>query len=582
MLLGAGISRSTGVKTAWEVLQELIRRASVVAGETVAQDPITWWTETTGEAPTYPAVLAEVASTQDERRALLTEFFVRSPSELADGVKVPSEGHQAVARLVAAGLVRVILTTNFDLLVEEALRANGIEPVVASTPEAIEGMEPLHAQRCVVVHLHGDYLNPGILNTEDELGSYAPATERRIQQVFDEYGLIVIGWSAAWDRALVALLKAAAPPRYASWWVEPGPLSPHQVDLVAARSAEHIGATADAGLTAIADTCDALADLKARSDPIAAGAAVAAAKGDLARPGPSIRTHDRLRAELERVASCETVRPLNFDGDSSERERRVDGLLGTSEVALALVASVAYWGDEATDRWWFGSIERFAHRQHVSGDTLMINLARAPAVLVMYAAGVAATAAERWGLVGRLLTEPVTETHTGGQLLPVALALRPDDVGLPGGALRVSRVLWPLFVDLLGLDVAAYVDAWERFEYLHHLTYADARLRAVDGIYGGMTGWLPHMRAEGLGASESRATPDLWFEHEVLSNNHHPLLSGGWLPPQNARNAQLDFARSFAEFTRHADDELLGPRGGMLPSNRHYPGSYDEDPRPPA
>jgi hypothetical protein len=59
--------------------------------------------------------------------------------------------------------VRLILTTNFDLLIETALRQAGIEPVVVSTPDAIANMAPLHAQQCVVIHLHGDYKSPGVL-----------------------------------------------------------------------------------------------------------------------------------------------------------------------------------------------------------------------------------------------------------------------------------------------------------------------------------------------------------------------------------------------------------------------------------
>jgi YD repeat-containing protein len=143
---------------------------------------------------------------------------------------------------------------------------------------------------------------------------------------------------------------------------------------------------------------------------------------------------------------------------------------------------------------------------------MLIHLTRAPAAPVMHAAGVAAAAAERWDVVGRLLTEPRTETHTGGELLPVPLALPPDEVGLPGGAEQINRILWPLCVEHLGLDTASFVDGWERFEYLHHLLWVDACLREVKSVFGGSLGWAPFLRSEGLGASENRASVDLWFE----------------------------------------------------------------------
>ncbi len=254
--------------------------------------------------------------------------------------------------------------------------------------------------------------------------------------------------------------------------------------------------------------------------------------------------------------------------------------MAESEVALALVAALAYWGDPSTDRWWFGSIERLGQRLHVGGDTMLIHLTRAPAALVMYAAGVAAAAAERWDVVGRLLTEPRTETHTGGELLPVPLALPPDEVGLPGGAEQINRILWPLCVEHLGLDTASFVDGWERFEYLHHLVWADACLREVKGVFGGSLGWAPFLRAEGLGAPENRASVDLWFEAAVLGRDHQ-LVSEAWLLPRgNAENAQLEFRRAFTDYVDKADWALLPPGGGMLPSGRHYPGRYDDDPHP--
>ena len=56
--------------------------------------------------------------------------------------------------------MRVILTLNFDRLVEQAVRAEGIEPTVVASPADVEGIAPLHTLECCIVHLHGDYLNP--------------------------------------------------------------------------------------------------------------------------------------------------------------------------------------------------------------------------------------------------------------------------------------------------------------------------------------------------------------------------------------------------------------------------------------
>jgi NAD-dependent SIR2 family protein deacetylase len=55
-------------------------------------------------------------------------------------VKQPTAAHRAIAELVNKGRIRLILTTNFDHLIEDALTAARIPPQVIARPEAICGM----------------------------------------------------------------------------------------------------------------------------------------------------------------------------------------------------------------------------------------------------------------------------------------------------------------------------------------------------------------------------------------------------------------------------------------------------------
>ena len=160
--------------------------------------PAPGWRSMYNSEPTYDTVLGALVHTSAERQGLLRPFFEPTEEDRAAQRKVPSPAHRAVAELVAGGHIRVVLTTNFDFLAEHSLRGVGIEPVVASSPEAIVGLAPLHLLgpgRCVVVHLHGDYLSDVFLNTADELGEYPPETNDFLSRVFDEYGLIIVGWS---------------------------------------------------------------------------------------------------------------------------------------------------------------------------------------------------------------------------------------------------------------------------------------------------------------------------------------------------------------------------------------------------
>lgn len=564
VLLGAGVSRGAGVLTAWEVLSTLVQRAQVVAEPSSSLAPIQWWAETFGREPTYPAVLAAVGASIAERRAILAEFFERDGDDDTQRIQ-PSLAHQSVAELVAEGSVRIILTTNFDRLMEEALRDVGVEPVSVSSPSAAEEMAPLHSHRCFVVHLHGDYLSLDVLNTEEELASYDQRMERIIRQVLDDYGLVYVGWSAEWDTALRDAVDGCARKPFASWWIEPAPPNPTQIHLMMRRSAELIDSTADAGLAAVVEACRAIAEIQARADPLTTAAAVAAAKRELASGGQPIRVHDRLHAAMAGLAESPMITDSTYEGDAREVRRRTDGLLEDADLALMLVAIVTYWGDEMSDPWWFDDIERFAHRRHVGGNSQLIALTRAPALLVMYSAGVAATASERWDLVGRLLLRPRAENYGGLEMRPVAEVLYPGMAGLLG-AEEIFRYLAPRLVQHLGLDLARVVDAWERFCYLHHLTHQNHST--------GDLGWEPYIRAEGIGPNEGKPTPELWLES--LSPNFRRFE---WL--ENAGPCVTKFRVAFTRWTKGKDLDLLAPaRAGMLPSGRHYPGRYDDRPLP--
>ena len=175
-------------------------------------------------SPDYSDLLDQLVKTPAERNQLLREYFEPNEDERERGVKVPTEAHNAIARLVADGFVRVIVTTNFDRLLEKALEPVGVTPTVISTPEAVEGTLPLQHNRCSIIKLHGDYLDTRIKNTPEELADYNETTNRLLDRIFDEYGLIICGWSADYDTALRAALERCKSHRFTTYWASRGDL----------------------------------------------------------------------------------------------------------------------------------------------------------------------------------------------------------------------------------------------------------------------------------------------------------------------------------------------------------------------
>ncbi len=79
-------------------------------------------------------------------------------------------------------------------------------------------MTPLQHAGVTVIKLHGDYADLDMRNTVDELDSYPRRWNGLLGRVFDEYGLIIAGWSGEWDRALTAAIEKIKLRRYPLYW----------------------------------------------------------------------------------------------------------------------------------------------------------------------------------------------------------------------------------------------------------------------------------------------------------------------------------------------------------------------------
>ncbi|UFN46154.1 SIR2 family NAD-dependent protein deacylase [Nocardioides okcheonensis] len=439
-----------------------------------------WYSETYGHAARYDHLLEELARTPTERQQILRDFFQPDDEERERGVKRPSAGHRSIARLVAAGHVRIIVTLNFDRLVEQALQEVGIEPTVVSTPDDVVGLAPLHTHRALVIHLHGDYLTPlSMLNTETELAEYDTRMDRLLDQLFRDYGVVAIGWSAVYDPQLCAAIARSVNPHATGYWVEPGRLGERAEQLRVNKGYVLVEDTADSFLAQLADTVDALT-LRGARHPLTVPVAVATAKRELRGDRTAIEIHDRFHAEVARVDELPEMnrsdpgRPM--DGQTPEQlQARIEE---AAMVSAALVATCAYWGNEVTDGWWMPAIERWATPVRGSGATRSLRAPNIPACLLQSAGLTAAAAAGRFDLAHNLLTEPHVDTFYG-RIEPAASALAPStiyvDTETPHA--RVHAILRPVFVDELGLTSGAYDEAWEVGETLRDVIalYSNAR-----------------------------------------------------------------------------------------------------------
>jgi hypothetical protein len=394
-LLGSGISRSSGIPTGWDIILDLIERVAVTNGEVCEPEPDKWYIDKYGKEPNYSELLSTIAKSPTERRNLLRGYFVPTQKESEEGKKAPTKAHKALAKLVEQGFVKVIVTTNFDRLMEQALEEIRITPQVISTSSDASGTIPIQHSPCTIIKVHGDYLDTRIKNSTEELSKYDRKINALLDRVFDEYGLIICGWSGDWDQALRDALERRKGRRFSTYWIARGEPSPKALDLINHMAAGVVRTSgADEFFEDLWGRVQSLDDIS-RKHPLSASVAVATLKRYLAKDEHRIQLADLIKTETEN-AYAKLVN-VDFFGkpypnDKDGYRQKFDYYNSSLETLVSLIANGCYWGKEEHVNVWVRAIERFARSgQAILGSTTCHpDLRSYPGTLLLYAGGVAA------------------------------------------------------------------------------------------------------------------------------------------------------------------------------------------------
>jgi SIR2-like protein len=551
LLLGSGVSTGAGVLTGWQVVTDLVRKVAAAqapdetdAASQVGDDPEAWWAEHgDGQPLGYSGLLGALASTPAARQALLAGYFEPTEADQDQGLKVPSAAHRAIAQLVARGAVRVILTTNFDRLTERALEDAGVPPQILHRPEQLVGATPLAHAKVTVIKLHGDYGDLEQRNTADELAEYPEALATYLGRVLDEYGLVVSGWSAEWDTALVRALEETQSRRYPLFWSSYGTVGNDAQRLIAQHGAVSLpGRTADDLFTGLASRLEALDRLA--TTPITEEIAVQQLKRALPDPTRRIEVSDLVDGQVQQLVSRindRTRHPLVAvpPGAPYDAAGQRDAHEAESGTVARLLAVGAFYGEDAQDFMWLRSLQRlmsargpFTENPH---NGVAERMRHYPAIMCLWAMGVGAILAGHEKLLARLLLEPTWKPIVGdqtpqpavrclspaGRVIPNADEARrryPESHHIRAASRHALRELEP--------DDEAYEAACDRLEYL-------ASLVSMDGAAFGRLPWT------GEFLLEERRNVAAQVEKELAPG--WPLLEGG------AFGGDLDRAKAVRE-----------------------------------
>jgi len=422
LLLGSGVSRAAQIPTGWEITLDLINKVAAIKGEATNNNPELWYKEKYKEEPDYSKLLEELATTQTERRALLNAYFEPTEEDREKGIKIQTKAHTSIASLVKQGFIKIILMTNFDRLMEQALEGEGMIPDVISSEDSLKGTIPLEHSKCTIIKLHGDYKDTRIKNTTSELEQYSRKMNKLLDRIFDDYGLIVCGWSGQWDTALRNAILRCSNRRFATYWAIKGELTDEAVVLIQHRKAVKFEIdSADQFFTELTEKIISLAHIE-QPHPTFVKIAVESVKKFLSEDKYRIRLYDLMQNEVEKVYEelssdkFATQMPNLNEEAFQQRLKQYEAVLSTLMVMISTI--VYYDSEQKYVDFLIHTIERLCKQPRNSGNAILLDLQSYPALLMVYCAGIVALAKKHYKyLAADLLVPHYKDIHGKQKIL---------------------------------------------------------------------------------------------------------------------------------------------------------------------
>ena len=417
VLVGSGVSRAARVPTGWEITLDLIRKLAAVHREECGAEPESWHLEKFGKEASYSDLLHDVAKTPTERQRLLRTYFEPTDEEREEGAKAPTAAHRAIAALAAKGFVRVIITTNFDRLMETALTDEGVVPTILSSEDQVKGALPLIHTQCCVFKVNGDYLDTRIRNTATELDEYPRELDELLDRIFDEFGLIVCGWSAEWDGALRSALCRAPSRRFTTFWASRGEPGEKARQLIDHRTADMIPIEdADSFFEAVQQHVESIEEYS-KPHPLSTEAAVASLERYLPDPRYRIQLSNLIHATVERVVEVTSGEDFAVQGgpapDSESITKRVRKYEAACTTLMAMATIGGRWAEEEHYHVWRRALQRVGSTPSTGDNVFWVALKKYPCTLLLYALGLGAVEAERLRFLRCLFVTTVNRNLSG-------------------------------------------------------------------------------------------------------------------------------------------------------------------------
>ncbi|MDD3427439.1 MAG: SIR2 family protein [Caldisericia bacterium] len=217
LFAGAGISKDAGVPTAWDLMLKtagILYVAENPEKEIINIDLEKWFLESEYAQMEYSELMELIYSKNPDQQ----DFLKKNLNKYNIG-----ESHKGIAELARRGIIRAIITTNFDHYIERGLEERGLEFQVISTDDDLKNAEPLIQCKAVRIYKpHGNLGYGKLKNTPKDLESLSRLMEKELIRVMNEHGVIVLGYSGR-DKGVQNIFKKRNYSYYPLFWVNPKP-----------------------------------------------------------------------------------------------------------------------------------------------------------------------------------------------------------------------------------------------------------------------------------------------------------------------------------------------------------------------
>lgn len=238
LFAGAGVSKDAGIPTAWDLMLETAKYFYIAENPDVDEKNIEireiedWFTQSKYAEMEYAEIIGGIYENPVEQQRFLEEFL---------GNREPGEAHRAIAEMARRGILRAIVTTNFDHCLEKALIEKGLDVQIIANENVLEHSEPLiHCKKVRIYKPHGTLGEGKLRNTPKDLESLLPIWQDELTHLFSEHGVTIIGYSGQ-DKGILNVLLKRKNTYYPLFWVNPSkPSSKTAIDLFETNRATYV------------------------------------------------------------------------------------------------------------------------------------------------------------------------------------------------------------------------------------------------------------------------------------------------------------------------------------------------------